>query len=741
MSVLPMNRVMLAIDGGTPVRKTLLPYGHQSIAEDDIAAVVNVLRSDWLTTGPKIAEFEEAFAAEVSARYAVSFSSGTAALHGAAFAAGLKPGDEAITTPMTFAATANCVLYQDATPVFADVSADTLNLSPEKLVERITPRTRAILAVDYAGHPADMDSIHELAARHGCIVIEDASHALGAEYKGRRVGSIADMTVFSFHPVKHLTTGEGGMVTTNRPDFAETLRRFRNHGISSDARQRQAEGQWHYEMVLLGFNYRLTDIACALGLSQLKRLENNLARRREIAARYTAAFRDLLGIRTPVVRENLNPAWHLYPIRLNPGKTNRQSCPDFPRPPRRKYRCQRSLHSRASSSLLSQPLRISRRRISRRRRSLRASDQSPDVSWHEPSGCGRRDCGGKESHGGVFRMSAAVPFTQYSVLVAGAGSIGRRHMTNLRQLGIERLAGVDPDAGRLEPILKELNAEGFADIDTALLNFKPDVVFICTPPVFHVQQASKAVRGGADVFIEKPLSHSLDCVDALKAEAGRLKRVVHVGYNLRFHRGIQILKRLIEEGMAGRILWARAEVAQYLPDWRPWQDYRQSYTARRELGGGIILDASHEIDYILWLLGPPSELTCMAGQVSGLDVNVEDCATILIRLRSGAQADIHMDFVQRTASRFCVIAGERARLEWNYARNEVRLIRPNGPPEVMSYEFETNQMYVREVEEFFCCVHNRDTRNRELAESQLTLEVALAALASASGQRWVSFEK
>ena len=171
-----------------------------------------------------------------------------------------------ITTPLTFAATANCVLYQGATPVFADVSGDTLNLDPEQVAARITPQTRAILPVDYAGHPAEMDAILELAARHGLVVIEDACHALGAEYRGRRDGSIAHMTVFSFHPVKHLATGEGGMVTTDRPELAETLRRFRNHGISSDARQRQSAGQWHYEMVLLGFNYRLTDIACALGL-------------------------------------------------------------------------------------------------------------------------------------------------------------------------------------------------------------------------------------------------------------------------------------------------------------------------------------------------------------------------------------------------------------------------------------------------------------------------------------------
>jgi perosamine synthetase len=311
------TREAIAIEGGTPVRETLLPYGRQSITEEDIQAVTDVLRSDWLTTGPKIAEFEEAFAAQVGAKHAVSFSSGTAALHGSAFAAGLKPGDEAITTPLTFAATANCILYQGATPVFADISSDTLNLDSEQVAARINQHTRAILPVDYAGHPADLKAIQSLAARHGCIVIEDASHALGAIFNGKRTGSIADMTVFSFHPVKHLATGEGGMVTTNRSDFAETLRRFRNHGISSDARQRQAEGQWHYEMVLLGFNYRLTDIACALGLSQLSRLEENLSRRREIAARYTAAFEKLDEVLPPAVRPNVNPAWHLYPIRLN----------------------------------------------------------------------------------------------------------------------------------------------------------------------------------------------------------------------------------------------------------------------------------------------------------------------------------------------------------------------------------------------------------------------------------------
>jgi len=197
---------------------------------------------------------------------------------------------------------------------------------------------------------------------------------------------------------------------------------------------------------------------------------------------------------------------------------------------------------------------------------------------------------------------------------------------------------------------------------------------------------------------------------------------------------------MIEEGVVGRILWARAEVAQYLPDWRPWQDYRLSYTARRELGGGIILDASHEIDYMLWLLGPPRELTCMAGQVSGLDVNVEDCATILLRLQSGAQADIHMDFVQRTSSRSCVVAGDQARLEWDYAGNQVRVLRPESEPEIVRYEFEANQTYVAEVEEFVASVQNRVTASHRLGEAELTLRVALSALKSAAEQKWVRFE-
>lgn len=307
----------LAIHGGPPVREALLPYGRQTLTEADVAAATEVLRSDWLTTGPKVAEFEEAIADYVDARHGVSFSSGTAALHAAVLAAGLKPGDEAITTPLTFCATANAALYGGGTPVFADVRDETLTIDPKEVERRITPRTKALLPVDYAGQPADLDALLALADRHELLVIEDAAHALGAKYRSRMVGSISHMSVFSFHAVKHLTTGEGGMVTTNNSNFAQRLREVRNHGIDSDARTRQAAGHWHYEMATLGFNYRLTDIACALGLAQLPRLSANLARRRAIAARYGKALATVPSLTLPIVAADVTSAWHLYPVRVD----------------------------------------------------------------------------------------------------------------------------------------------------------------------------------------------------------------------------------------------------------------------------------------------------------------------------------------------------------------------------------------------------------------------------------------
>jgi len=295
--------------------QTYIPYGRQSIDDDDLAAVMAVLRSDWLTTGPKVLEFEQAMAGYCGVKHGVAVSSGTAALHSAMHAIGIGPGDEVIVPAITFAATANCVVYQGGTPVFADVEADSMLIDPQDVLRKITPKTRAIIAVDYAGQPCDYDHLREIAGQHNLFLVADACHALGAEYKGRRVGSLADLTVFSFHPVKHITTGEGGMIVSDQTDLAERLRRFRNHGIATDHRQREAARTWQYEMVELGYNYRLTDMQCALGISQLKKLPAWIKQRQEIAARYDQAFKGT-HIRPLAKREDISHAYHLYVIKV-----------------------------------------------------------------------------------------------------------------------------------------------------------------------------------------------------------------------------------------------------------------------------------------------------------------------------------------------------------------------------------------------------------------------------------------
>lgn len=307
----------LALHGGRPVRSTMLPYGRQQVSDGDIEAVAAVLRSDWLTTGPAVAEFERRCAASAGAAHGVAVSSGTAALHAAMRALQITPGDEVIVPAITFAASANCVRYEGATPIFADVEADTLLVDPRSVAASITSRTRAIVAVDYAGQPADYDALQPLADAHGLSLVADACHALGGGLRGRPVGSLARLTCFSFHPVKHVTTGEGGMVTTGDPDLAARIRVFRNHGITTDHHQRDLEGAFYYEMTELGFNYRLSDIQCALGIQQLQRLPQFIARRREIAARYAAAFATLSGVSPLHVRPEAEHAYHLYVVRLD----------------------------------------------------------------------------------------------------------------------------------------------------------------------------------------------------------------------------------------------------------------------------------------------------------------------------------------------------------------------------------------------------------------------------------------
>jgi perosamine synthetase len=306
----------LAINGGVAIRQTMLPYGRQAVDESDIDLVVQVLDSDWLTTGPKVPEFEEAFADFVGAKEAVAVSNGTAALHAAMYALGIGPGDEVIVPPMTFVATANCVVYQGGTPVFADVDPCTLLLDPVQVESKLTSRTRAIITVDYGGQPCDYDALQSLADRHGLALAADACHALGGSYKGRSVGSLAELSTFSFHPVKHITTGEGGMISTNDSVLARRMRIFRNHGITTEHQQRSDQGTWFYEMMDLGYNYRITDFQCALGLAQLRKLHDWLRRRREIARRYDAAFTEISAVEPVHVRDDVSHAYHLYMIRI-----------------------------------------------------------------------------------------------------------------------------------------------------------------------------------------------------------------------------------------------------------------------------------------------------------------------------------------------------------------------------------------------------------------------------------------
>jgi perosamine synthetase len=307
----------LAIDGGTPVRATVLPYGRQQLDDTDVEAVVDVLRSDWLTTGPKVGEFEEALAEFVGAKEAVAVSNGTAALHAVSYVIGVGHADEVIVPAITFAATANAVVFQGGTPVFADIDPDTLLLDPGQVEAKITAKTKAIIAVDYAGQPADYDLLRDLAGQHNLTLIDDACHALGGTYKGRAVGTLADLNTFSLHPVKHITTGEGGVITTNSPDMARRMRAFRNHGITTDHRQRAEQGSWHYDMVDLGYNYRITDFQCALGLSQLNKLPGWISRRQEIAQSYNRALADLPAVKPLRVRQDVSHAYHLFVVLLD----------------------------------------------------------------------------------------------------------------------------------------------------------------------------------------------------------------------------------------------------------------------------------------------------------------------------------------------------------------------------------------------------------------------------------------
>lgn len=309
----------LAINGGQPVRDSFLSYGKQWVNDKDIESVINVLKGEYLTTGPYVKEFEEKVAKYVGVKYAVSVANGTAALHMACFAANINKGDEVIVTPMTFVASVNCILYQGGTPVFADIDPSNYNIDSKEIEKKITTKTKAIISVDFTGQAADMDEIKKIADKYDLIVIEDAAHALGSEYRGKKVGSIADLTAFSFHPVKPITTGEGGMVTTNSEELYHKMMLFRTHGITRDQNYlTQNDEPWYYEQHFLGWNYRISDLQCALGTSQMNRLDDFVNRRRKIVKRYNEAFKELNEIITPFEAEYSNSGWHLYVIRIKP---------------------------------------------------------------------------------------------------------------------------------------------------------------------------------------------------------------------------------------------------------------------------------------------------------------------------------------------------------------------------------------------------------------------------------------
>jgi dTDP-4-amino-4,6-dideoxygalactose transaminase len=300
----------------------MLPYGRQSISEEDIAAVVDVLRGDWLTTGPVVAEFEQAIGALAGGHRAITATSGTAALHMAYAAAGVGKGDEVVTTPMTFVATASAASILGATVVFADVDEATALIDPAAVEAAVTERTRVVAAVDYAGQPADYDALQPIADRAGALTLDDAAHSIGGAYRGRPVGDLADLTTFSFFPTKNMTTAEGGAVVARDDAIAQRAHEFHFIGLVRDPDRFRitGEGPWHQEVHEFGLNYRLTDVACALGLAQLRRLESFKRRRAEITARYNVALAGVDGLRIPAQRDDVDPVRHLYPVRVLDGR-------------------------------------------------------------------------------------------------------------------------------------------------------------------------------------------------------------------------------------------------------------------------------------------------------------------------------------------------------------------------------------------------------------------------------------
>ena len=336
-------------------------------------------------------------------------------------------------------------------------------------------------------------------------------------------------------------------------------------------------------------------------------------------------------------------------------------------------------------------------------------------------------------------MSEILALPNPSILVVGCGSIGSRHIRNLQSLGLESTAVCDSDPEQLSPAVAEFGVAGYNSFEKALDLFSPEVVLVCTPPDLHVPQAMAAVVRGAHIFVEKPLSHSLEGVRDLVEESSGKQRVVQVGYNFRFHPGLQKVKGLLEEGAIGRVLWARAEYGQYLPDWRPGQDYRQSYSGSRFMGGGIILDGSHEIDYMRWLLGEVVQVYCLADTVSDLQVDTEDTASMVLRFASGCLGEIHLDFVQRERTRNCKIVGTEGTIAWDHIEGSVSIYSiEDSDWQRLDIPCDANEMYLAEMEAFLHCLDGKQPPAADIDSATRVLEIALAAHRSSDTQSAVS---
>lgn len=670
-----------------------IPYGRQTINEQDIKAVVDALTSEYLTTGPKIKEFEELFAKTVGAKYAVAVANGTAALHLACLAAGLSKGDELITSPMTFAASANCALYCNAKPVFVDIK-DESGLIDESLIEKeITAKTKIIIPVHYGGNTCNMQKIKAIAKKHNIIVIEDACHALGSEYKGTRIGGCkySDMAVFSFHPVKHITTGEGGMITTNSKYLYERLLLLRTHGITKDPSKllNRNEGSWFYEMHELGYNYRITDVQCALGISQLKRVESFISRRIAIAAKYDEAFlknRDVSFLRTSTGNKN---AYHLYIIKVknteerlnlfNYLKSNNVLCqvhylPVYWHPYYQKLGYKMGLCPKAEdfyNKIISIPI-------------------YPELSVIEQDRV----------------LKLIEQFFNKRILIVGFGSIGKRHYKNLIELGYKNIEVFDPSPNAFR------NSKGVIRTRSLTLNDAKrfQIALICSPNIMHIKQALICARAGCNLFIEKPISHSIQGLDELNKICLDKGLVTLVGCNMRFHPCLMFIKEYLDKKLLGKIYSIQNEFGYYLPEWRVGQDYRNNYASKRAKGGGIILDDIHEFDLMYWLnnFEKAKKVEIVYDKVSDLDINTEDNAISIFKFKNKVLGLVKSDYLQQKYSRNCKIVGEYGNLIWDYSENDVRLVSATKIKSVFrAKDFSVNEMYIHELKYFMNCVEKK----------------------------------